>query len=331
MRKKLALGLLICFVLATAIPYLLKTKKSPSDNSQKYLTNLPKPAFSSDSAFGFVARQVDFGPRTPGSNAQEQCARWLKTTFESYNCTVLQQNFTAPHYQGKILKGINLIAQYQPEKTRRILLAAHWDSRFMADKDTYNTHLPIAGADDGASGVAILLELARLLHGTPANIGVDFICFDLEDQGDDAGEPESWCLGSQYWAKNLHAPEYMPYKAVLLDMVGGKNARFYKEGISQQFAPTIVREIWGIAHELYHGTYFVNESRPGITDDHAFVIREAKIPMIDIISMPNPGEHPFPDYHHKHADNINVIDKNTLAAVGNTLTAFIYQNAAPVN
>ena len=167
-------------------------------------------------------------------------------------------------------------------------------------------------------------ELEVLAGRTPAALG-GHKGVDVEDQGDDDGEPETWCLGSQYWAKNLHRPGYSPYFAILLDMVGAKGARFYKEGISREVAPHTVENVWNTAASLGYGEYFVNEDRGGITDDHLFIVRGAKIPMIDIISMPGEAKEPFGAYHHTHGDNMSIIDKNVLKAVGQTVTAVIYK------
>jgi Zn-dependent M28 family amino/carboxypeptidase len=283
------------------------------------------PEFNADSAYNFVAEQVKFGPRVPNSEAHRKCAAWYVSAFKSLGLNVIEQKFQATHYKGTVFNANNIIAQYKPSLNKRICIAAHWDSRFIADSDDHDQNKPIDGADDGASGVGVMLELARTLSKNSVDIGVDFICFDVEDQGDDNGAAESWCLGSQYWSKNLHAFNYMPYQAVLFDMIGGKDARFYKEGVSLEVAPSTVDKIWRIANNLGFSAYFPMERRPGITDDHLFVVRNARIPMVDIISMPNDGQHPFPTHHHKHSDNMEVIDRNTLKAVGQTMTAFIYQ------
>lgn len=293
----------------------------------------PVPEFNADSAFAFVKKQTDFGPRVPNSAAHKKCAAMLASEFRRFGLQVIEQKFTATHYKGTEFNCVNIIAQYKPEAPKRILLAAHWDSRFMADKDTRDTLKPIDGADDGGSGVAVMLEIARQLKSMPPDIGVDLICFDAEDQGDDDGDtPDTWCLGSQYWGKNVHRGGYQPYYAILLDMVGAKGARFQKEGVSMQVAPSVVDKVWALAASLGYSSYFVNSLGGGITDDHVYVARLARIPMIDIISTPNDGEHVFGDYHHKHADNLSVIDKNTLKAVGQTMSAVIWRSAitAPV-
>jgi glutaminyl-peptide cyclotransferase len=320
-------ALLISTVFVTIQPFLPALRKDTTPPTPPPVTveQVAVPDFNTDSAYLYVQKQVDFGPRVPNTAAHKKCAAWFSQEFKRHGLTVVEQAFKANHYKGTTFNAINIIAQYKPELPKRILLAAHWDSRFQADKDEKNQNKPIDGADDGASGVAVLLELARTLAATPVNVGVDIILFDVEDQGNDEGASETWCLGSQYWASNLHRPGYMPYSAVLLDMVGAKGAKFMKEGISLQVAPQTVDKIWNLAASLGYGNYFDPTPRSGITDDHVFVARGAGIPMVDIISTPNEGDDPFGRHHHRQADNMNVIDKNSLKAVGQTITAFVYQ------
>ena len=311
-----------------------KGKKTPiasSTPTPPSFSDAPVPDFNADSAFAFVKKQVDFGPRVPNTTAHKKCSAMLTATFRRYGLTVIEQTFTAPHYKGGTFNSVNIIAQYKPEAPKRILLAAHWDSRFAADKDTRDTLKPIDGADDGASGVGVLLEIARLLKSSPPDIGVDLICCDAEDKGNDDGEnqSETWCLGSQYWGKNVHRAGYQPYYAILLDMVGAKGARFMKEGISMSIAPTTVDKVWGLANTLGYGNYFVNILGPGITDDHVFAARHAKIPMIDVISLPNDGDHVFGSYHHTHNDNMSIIDRDVLKAVGQVMSAVIWRSVTP--
>lgn len=246
------------------------------------------------------------------------------------------QNFTEKSFDGQTLQLRNIIASYNLQARKRILLAAHWDSRPFADKDSVKRFEPISGANDGASGVAVLLEITRKLyvHELP-KVGVDIVLFDGEDYGEyrEADAPKIidgklkiwWCLGSQYWAKNPHRTKYSAYYGILLDMVGGKNARFYREGGSMQFAPKVVNKIWTTGRYLGYGDYFIGSNSPGITDDHIFVNTLAKIPMIDIVDHdPHSDSYYFPAYHHTHQDNMELIDKRTLQAVGETLLYTIY-------
>jgi Zn-dependent M28 family amino/carboxypeptidase len=253
--------------------------------------------------------------------------------LKSYGWTVTEQPFTAFRYDGKKLQGTNIIAQFQPAVAKRILLAAHWDARSIADKDSVRKDEPIDAANDGASGVGVLLEIARNLHeakNKPA-VGVDIVLFDLEDHGepeDYAGEhkPNSWALGSQHWAANLVPANYKAYYGILLDMVGGKGAMFPHEGSSMQYAPGIVRSVWSTATDLGYSNLFVDQDAFGISDDHTAVNEIAKIQMIDIIDLRAAnGGFEFGSFHHTHADNLANIDKTTLKAVGQTLLQVLYR------
>lgn len=286
------------------------------------------PTFNADSAYVNIQKQVDFGPRVPNTAGHSKCAAWLSNEFKRYGMTVIEQKFQAQHYKGTTFNCVNIIGQYKPELPNRILLAAHWDSRFMADQDTKNTNKPIDGADDGGSGVGVLLEMARILEANPVDIGVDFVLFDAEDQGNDSDDGQdnsrTWCLGAQHWAKNTHIPGYSPMFGILLDMVGGKNPKFAREGLSRTFAPAIVDKVWNTAASLGYSNAFVPEDGAAITDDHYFVIQLARIPMIDIISRPGETKSGFVKHWHTHADDMSAIDKTTLKMVGQTVTAVVY-------
>ncbi|GAB3666188.1 M28 family peptidase [Echinicola sediminis] len=289
------------------------------------------PEFNVDSAYYYIEKQVGFGPRVPNTEEHKATASWLKGKLASFGLEVETQEFTARAYDGKELELINIIASYKPSAKKRVVLAAHWDTRRMADKDTERIDEPIDGANDGASGVGVLLEIARVLSTAELkpDVGIDFILFD----GEDDGKPEHskgasddaswWCLGSQHWAKTPHEKGYAAYYGILLDMVGAKGARFYKEGVSMQYAKGIVNKVWSYAHSIGHSDFFQMRESHAITDDHVFVNEIAKIPMIDIIDYsPDFG---FGNYHHKHADNMDVIDKRTLRAVGETVLFTVYQ------
>ncbi len=239
------------------------------------------------------------------------------------------QTFEAQFYHGKKANAVNIIGAINPEKKKRILLCAHWDSRFHADQDTKRKNEPILGADDGASGVAVLLEIARVIQKNPLDIGVDIIFFDAEDQGHSTTKnidtKNTWCLGAQHWGKKPHIPNYSASFGILLDMVGSKNARFAKEGYSLQYAPKLTHKVWKLAQEKGSGSYFVNEKTGSITDDHYFVNKLTGIPTIDIINRTAEGH--FGDYWHTHKDNIDVISKRTLGAVGNVVLEILYQTA----
>jgi glutaminyl-peptide cyclotransferase len=299
----------------------------------KATTLSPAPTFNADSAYTYVKKQVDFGPRVPNTTAHKKCGAWIAQTFRRHGLTVIEQSFKAPHYKGGEMNGVNIIAQYKPEAKQRVILAAHWDSRFMADQDKTNPDKPVDGADDGASGVGVLLEIARLLKDKPMELGVDLICFDVEDQGNDSDDEQqdnsrTWCLGAQHWSKNQHAANYYAQYGILLDMVGAANPNFEKEGVSMQAAPNIVNKVWNIANVLGYGNAFVSTRGAGITDDHFFVITQANIPMIDIINRPGVTPSGFVAHWHTHNDKMSAIDKNTLKMVGQTCIQVLANTAA---
>jgi Zn-dependent M28 family amino/carboxypeptidase len=292
------------------------------------------PPFEADSAYYFIQKQVDFGKRVPNTPAHEKCAEYLAKTLQKYNFEVQTQKFEAVRYDGVKLKSFNIIGSFNPKASKRILLAAHWDSRAFDDKEQKDTtkYKPIDGANDGGSGVGVLLEIARTLHKTDLKlpIGVDIIFFDSEDQGTPEGiknsKPDTWCLGSQYWAKNKHKENYTAYFGILLDMVGAKGAKFYKEGTSMQYAGDITQKVWNLAGALGYGQIFVNKNCPAITDDHTYVNQIAKIPMLDIVEFDDTNEESFfANYHHTSKDNMEIIDKKTLKAVGETILQILYQ------
>ncbi len=294
------------------------------------------PDFNEDSAYYFIRRQVEFGPRVPNTPPHLACGDYLIAKLRAYNAEVNVQDFQARAYDGNLLYLRNIIAGFYPERPKRILLAAHWDTRPFADKDSVRIHEPIDGANDGGSGVGVLLEIARIISLIPpTNIGIDIILFD----GEDYGEPESypyhvndepgkiwWCLGSQYWSANKHKRNYMAYYGILLDMVGARKARFFKEGGSMQYAGKVADKVWKAASRNGYSTFFINQTSPGITDDHIFMNRDAKIPTINIVEYdPSSPDSYFGEYHHTHQDNMDIIDKATLKAVGQTLLHVLYQ------
>ncbi|MFP4090185.1 MAG: M28 family peptidase [Cyclobacteriaceae bacterium] len=291
------------------------------------------PVFSADSAYSFIQQQVNFGPRVPNTSAHLATADFLAAKLASYGAEVERQAFEAEAYDGTLLQLQNIIASFNPQQGKRILLAAHWDTRPFADKDDERKEAAIEGANDGGSGVGVLLEMARLMQQQAPGVGVDIILFDGEDYGEPQGyegvaENDNqvwWCLGSQYWSKNKHKKNYMAYYGILLDMVGAEGAQFYQEGVSRRAAPAVLKKVWDQAQRLGHGRYFNYESSPEVIDDHIYVNYDARIPMIDIIEHAPGSEAYFADYHHTHADNMDIISKETLQAVGETVMHVIYR------
>ncbi|MGF1670321.1 MAG: M28 family peptidase [Balneolaceae bacterium] len=289
------------------------------------------PQFSADSANYFIERQVNFGPRVPNTQAHKSAKNFIKEKLQKYagQSNVFVQNFENVVY-GDTLQLYNIIAAFGTQYSDRIVLAAHWDSRPMAEKDPIDPDSPILGADDGGSGVGVLLELARIFRDNPPVLGVDLIFFDGEDYGKPS-DLEFYFLGSRHWGNNPPVPGYNPRFGILLDMVGGKNAVFPKEGYSMQYAPSLVNEIWKIAAEKGHSDLFLDQRGAPISDDHVIVQRLTGIPMINIIHhrVGGNGEVIFPEYWHTHRDNMDIISTHTLQAVGDILLELIY-NRIPV-
>lgn len=323
---KTLLWLLLLSVFSYSCKEEDQEKKDPDTVSTQVIEKVPVPSFNPDSAYRYISEQVDFGPRVPNSAAHVKCGDYLINKLKSFGLDVKVQEFEAKAFDGTVLKLRNIIASVNPEASQRVLLSAHWDTRPFADQDTENKDKPIDGANDGGSGVGVLMEVARLLSSSKPNVGVDIILFDGEDYGApwnyEGPNTDTYCLGSQYWAKNKG--DYSAFFGILLDMVGAKDAKFAMEGTSMQFAPSIVKAVWNQAHELGYGNYFLMDHVGAITDDHYYINQLASIPTIDIIEYNPGGDNFFGDYWHTHDDNMSVIDKNTLKAVGQTVMDMIY-------
>lgn len=301
-------------------------QQSNSDQSQNNTPAkpaIPAPLYNADSAYVYVKTQVDFGPRVPNSVAHTKCGDYLAIKLREFCDTVIEQRAPIRAYDGKVLDNRNLIGSFNPKLNNRIMLCSHWDSRPWADQDTVDKDKPIDGANDGASGVGVLLEIARQLHLAQPNIGIDIIFFDMEDYGNSDNE-DSYALGTQYWAKNPHVQGYTAQYGILLDMVGAERATFTKEGSSMQFAGDVVDKVWRIAASKGYSDYFIYQETRGIIDDHTYVNTIAKIKCIDIIHYDNNSPSKFWQYWHTHGDTIDKIDRNTLKAVGQTLLEVIY-------
>ena len=306
-------------------------KQSDTKQNTPEQVRIPMPDFDKDSAFYFVEQQVKFGPRVPNTKAHKACGQFLINTLGKYTDTVMVQPLSVKAYNGTVLHGQNIIGIFNPDARKRVLLAAHWDSRPYADHDPNpeNHRKPIDGANDGASGVGVLLEIARQLRLNPVEIGVDIIFFDLEDYGEPDNERflypgENWCLGSQVWAKNPHIQNYRATYGILLDMVGGKNAQFTKEGISRQYAPDILEKVWNRAHNLGFSSYFQNKATNPITDDHLYINTIRNIPTIVIIEWDPASGTGFYKHWHTLNDNLDNIDKETLFVVGTVVLSVVY-------
>ncbi len=323
---------LTCLLLLAGLFLLACNDEKSSSESATSSTVVPQvkvPRFDRDSSLSYLEKQVAFGPRVPNTKTHQAAKAWFVKKFEQLGAKVIQQEFKATAYTGTVLHGTNIIAAYQPEAKKRILLAAHWDTRPFADQESKveDQKKAVLGADDGASGVAVLIEIARQLNAQPVDIGVDLILFDAEDygKGGEDGTAESWCLGSQYWAASPHQVGYKAKFGILLDMVGAENARFTKEGTSMTYAPTIMDKVWKIAKNRGYGNYFVDIKTRELIDDHLFINEIAGIPTIDIINRPIESKTGFGHYWHTLHDDLSIIDKRTLRAVGQTVLEVVYR------
>ncbi len=303
-------------------------EKSSTVKKKEKRNSVKIPVFNGDSAYAFVKKQVEFGPRVTGSEAHKKAQNWFVDKFKSYGADVEIQKFKANFANGTKAEAANIIAHFNPGKKKKVIIASHYDSRYMAEKDP-NPELrnkPIDGADDGASGVGVIFEIARLLKENPVDMAVDLILFDAEDNGNDKDDA-TWCLGSQYWSKKAAQSGYKADFGILLDMVGAKNALFPKENNSKQFAGPVQDVIWNLAGNMGYGDLFANIQRGNINDDHYYVNKVARIPMVDIINIPD-AQKGFGAYHHTHKDNMDIIDKNTLRRTGQVVIAVLYKYAS---
>lgn len=337
MKSKFMTRQLIYLFALTLTCGACKEKPKQSNAATNQPAMVAAPAFDADSAYAYTDRQVAFGPRVPNTTAHIQTGNYIVAKFKQFGCQVTEQNFVATAWNGKKYNARNIIASINPQAAKRVFISAHWDSRPVADSDSVpaNKTKPVPAANDGASGVGVMLELARAIQQakTKPTVGVDFVCFDVEDLGDGDKatkdyEQESnqvdylgYALGSRYWAKHPHKPGYSAYYGILLDMVGGRGATFPKEGYSVQMAPSVVNNVWQTASRLGYSQFFVDAPGGAITDDHIAPNTIAKIPTIDIIQMNENGF--FPE-HHTTQDDMRNIDRGTLKAVGQTLLQVLY-------
>ena len=276
-------------------------------------------AFDAALADSLVGRQVAFGARVPGTEAHAQALEWMTGYLRERADSVTLVPFAHITQQGDTLRLSNVWATFAPEASSRILLTAHWDSRPVAEKagDPAARAMPTPGANDGASGVAVLLALADHLARTPPGIGVDILLTDGEDWGYDpetyATDIDDMLLGARHFAATH--PDYRPLFGILLDMVGEPNARFLWEQNSLELAPEVARRVWEVADELGYREYFVQEVGPAVTDDHV-ILNQAGIRTIDIIDF---------DYPHWHTpeDTPDKVAAATLGVVGDVLLAVI--------
>ena len=323
-KSKYAIALMACCIVAVAGC----AGKTAGNTAQHTADEAKEITFDADSAYSFVARQCAFGERVPNTDAHSECGDWIASRLRQCGATVTEQRADLKAFDGTLLHTRNIVGEFYPEKKRRVLLVAHWDCRPWADSDPNpdNRRKPVMGANDGASGVGVLLEMARLLKNNEPAVGIDILLVDAEDWGDDNGDnPDSWALGAQHWVRTPHREGYTrPEYAILLDMVGDANATFLREYFSQQYAPDVVNRVWAAANRLGYGNFFVNANGGGITDDH-LAINNAGIPCIDIIDQRMDSPTGFCPQWHTTDDTMTHIDRRPLKAVGQTLVNLLLE------
>jgi hypothetical protein len=281
-------------------------------------------SFNADSAYYYVDMQMAYGARVPNTDAHRKVGAMLESELRRHGAEVETCNMDLQAFDGTVLKSTNILGKFNPKAGKRLLLLAHWDSRPWADQDSDESkhNKPVPGANDGASGVGLLLEIARLLGSVPSDKGVDILFVDAEDYGAEDNE-DSWALGTEFFVTSSLKKGYIPSEVIVVDMVGGEGAVFCKEYFSQQADPVLLDRIWHEAERAGYGSYFQNTPGGAITDDHIQFIKQG-IPAIDIVDFkPDSG---FPKTWHTTDDTMEHIDRATLKAVGQTLTNYIYNN-----
>ncbi len=280
------------------------------------------PRFDADSAYSYVAKQVAFGPRVPNTEAHRLAGDWMANELKRHGADVIEQRADMKAFDGTLLHARNIFGQFNPEQDERILLLAHYDCRPWADNDPdpANHSKPVDGANDGASGVGVLLEAARQFSIKNPGKGIDILFVDAEDWGAENND-DSWALGARYFASNPIKEGYAPAKVIVLDMVGGTNAEFPREYFSQKSAPELAQALWNAADRAGYAHLFPNTMGGAVTDDHMEFIKKG-IPAVDIIEYhPQNG---FSPTWHTVSDNMDNISRETLKAVGQTLMEYIY-------
>lgn len=320
-------------IIHSALALLLtacSSKPSKTETATPYTPLTEVASFSADSAYSHIKAQVGFGPRIPGSEGSKLCQNYIIDRLNNYGVDdIIQQTGKVTAFTNEIIPYTNILGRFQSSQPQRILLVAHYDTRPWADSDVNpeNHQSPIPGANDGASGVSVLLEIARHISTTTPEIGIDMLFVDAEDYGQLSGfsnHDETWCLGTQEWVKKMPYPtDSLPRYALLLDMVGGAGARFNREYFSDKIAPAIVDKIWSIAQRSGYGDIFLQEPGGAVVDDHLF-INGAGIPAIDIIESKNRETRTFPSTWHTMNDDLRYIDPASLKAAGQTVLNAIY-------
>lgn len=323
MRSLLPLPVFACFLLSL----------SACDRFQR-----PRTAFSGETSLAYVKTQLDFGPRVPGTAGHRRTGDWIIAQMKLRVDTVVVQSWTHVTAKGDTLPLRNILARINPAATQRVLYLTHWDTRPTADEDMNlgNRSLPIAGANDGASGVALLMGIADALKKTRPLYGVDLLFVDGEDYGSFDGYDADSALtkhydvliGSTYFANHLPSPDYRPIFGVLFDLIGDKSLQIEQESNSVAAAPEVVSRVWSTADDLGYGKYFINVNKGGMTDDHVPLLKRG-LRVIDVIDADycldgGVGCEPGPNnLHHTMGDTFDKVSARSLQIVGDVAVALV--------
>ena len=274
-------------------------------------------SFNGRTAFTYVEKQMSFGPRIPNKPGHEQTGDWLLSALRARADTVIVQEIRHVTHRGDTLHLRNFFARFRPEATERVLFLAHWDTRPMADRaaNLAQQRMPVPGANDGASGTAVLLGVADALKARPPAGGVDLLFVDGEDYGDFA-DTNDVLIGSRWFAAHL-PPGYQPLYAVLFDMVGDKDLQIFEEGQSVAFAPEVVQRVWRVAADRGHEHQFVPGVKYPLTDDHVS-LQKVGIHAIDVVDFDYP-------YWHTTEDTLDKVSAESLQIVGDVAVALVRQ------
>ena len=282
----------------------------------------PRTQFSGETALGYVKTQLDFGPRIPGSEGHKRTGDWIAAQMRQRADTVIEQTWTHVTMSGDTLPMRNILARYRPKATDRVLYVTHWDTRPISDaaRDSAQRQLPVPGANDGASGVALFIALGDALHNAPPNVGVDFLFVDGEDYGDfpnggDLDSAKDVLIGSRYFAAHLPSDGYMPLYGVLWDMIGDSDLQIFQEGYSIRRAPEVVDLVWRKAKDLGYSKYFIPQPGQYIIDDQLPRL-DAGLHVIDVIDYTYP-------YHHTPEDTLDKVSSASLQIVGDVALALV--------
>ena len=283
--------------------------------------------FNADSAMSYIRQQLAFGPRVPGTEPARKTGDWIVAHLHATADTVLEQRWTHTLANGKLLPMRNIFARFKPNAKERILYVTHWDTRPVADmeSDPVKAGMPIPGANDGASGVALLLAVSDALKKAPPGVGVDLLFVDGEDWGTFTPDVDV-LIGSTYFAEHLPGAGYRPLFGVLWDMIGDADLNIYQEVNSAQAAPEVVQKVWGLAKDMGYEKYFIPEAKEPITDDHVPLIK-AGLRVIDVIDIDygprNASGLVTTSYHHTLDDTIDKVSAKSMKIVGDVAVALL--------